>query len=53
MSQVKYTQDEVREMFMKAGFRIINIESNVKKYTFPNFSSLLSNYHHLLFFLFN
>nr|AHW46050.1 juvenile hormone acid methyltransferase [Aphis gossypii] len=37
-----YSQDEMREIFIKAGFRIINLETNVKKYTFPDFSSLLN-----------
>jgi len=44
MSQNVYSPDEIKDIFTKAGFRIINLESSVKKYTFPDFSSLLSNY---------
>jgi len=44
MSHTFYSQDEVKSIFIEAGFRIISIESNLKKYTFPDFSSLLSNY---------
>jgi len=51
MSYDLYSQDEIREIFIKAGFRIINLESSIKKYTFPDFSSLLSNYDHYIFFL--
>ncbi|XP_060865766.1 LOW QUALITY PROTEIN: juvenile hormone acid O-methyltransferase-like [Metopolophium dirhodum] len=42
MSQNVYSQDEIRDIFTKAGFRIINLESSIKKYTFPDFPSLLS-----------
>jgi len=49
MSQNVYSQDEIRGIFTKAGFRIINLESSVKKYTFPDFSSLLSNYNNFNF----
>ncbi|KAL4098909.1 hypothetical protein QTP88_023425 [Uroleucon formosanum] len=42
ISQNTYSRDEMRDIFTKAGFRIINLESSVKKYTFPDFSSLLS-----------
>ncbi|XP_026819791.1 juvenile hormone acid O-methyltransferase-like [Rhopalosiphum maidis] len=42
ISQDSYSQDELKEMLIKAGFRIINLESTVKKYTFPDFSSLLN-----------
>ncbi|XP_025191913.1 juvenile hormone acid O-methyltransferase-like [Melanaphis sacchari] len=37
-----YSQDKMRETIIKAGFRIINLELSVKKYTFPDMSSLLS-----------
>ncbi|XP_060840999.1 juvenile hormone acid O-methyltransferase-like isoform X2 [Rhopalosiphum padi] len=37
-----YSQDEMREIFIKAGFRIIHLESNVKKYTFSDLSSFLN-----------
>lgn len=54
MSHDLYSRDEMKEIFIKAGFRIINLETNVKKYTFPDFSSLLSNYDHLyIFFTFS
>lgn len=46
-SQNSYSQDEVKAIFMQVGFRIISIESSVKKYTFPDFSSLLSK--HIIF----
>ncbi|XP_027849621.2 juvenile hormone acid O-methyltransferase-like [Aphis gossypii] len=36
-----YSRDETREDIIKAGFRIINFESSVKKYTFPNLSSFI------------
>jgi len=52
MSQNKvYSQDEIRDIFTKTGFRIISLESSVKKYEFPDFSSLLSNYDHLYFWI--
>ncbi|CAI6361977.1 unnamed protein product [Macrosiphum euphorbiae] len=41
---IHYSPDEIKDIFTKAGFRIINIESSVKKYTFPDFSSLLSTF---------
>ncbi|XP_025206653.1 juvenile hormone acid O-methyltransferase-like [Melanaphis sacchari] len=44
MSNDLYSQDEVREMFINAGFRIINLESKVKKYTFSDLSSLLDTF---------
>ncbi|XP_026810740.1 juvenile hormone acid O-methyltransferase-like [Rhopalosiphum maidis] len=34
--------DEMREMFIKAGFRIIHLESSVKKYTFSDLPSFLN-----------
>ncbi|KAL5239346.1 hypothetical protein ACI65C_006756 [Semiaphis heraclei] len=42
MSQDSYPRDQLRGMFIEAGFRVINVESRVKKYTYPNFSSLLN-----------
>ncbi|XP_026812473.1 juvenile hormone acid O-methyltransferase-like isoform X1 [Rhopalosiphum maidis] len=36
------SQDEIRDIFIKAGFRIINLESSVKKYTFSDLSSYLN-----------
>jgi len=50
MSQDSYSRDELRGMFIEAGFRVINVESRVKKYTYLNFSSLLSNYDNLYFY---
>lgn len=44
MSHNFYSQEEVKDIFIAAGFQIISIESSVQKYTFPDFSSLLSNY---------
>jgi len=44
MSQDTFSQDDLREMFIKAGFRIINMESSVKTYTYPDYSSFLGNY---------
>lgn len=38
-----HSQEDMEAIFVKAGFRIIHIESNTKKYTFPDLSSLLSN----------
>eukprot|EP00102_Acyrthosiphon_pisum_P021025 XP_016658235.1 PREDICTED: juvenile hormone acid O-methyltransferase-like [Acyrthosiphon pisum] len=51
MSQDSFSQDELREMFIKAGFRIINIESSVKTYTYPNYSSFLGNHDKLYLLL--
>ncbi|XP_025421230.1 juvenile hormone acid O-methyltransferase isoform X2 [Sipha flava] len=36
-----YSQDEVKTMFIEAGFRIINSESSVRKYTYPDLTSIL------------
>ncbi|CAI6367443.1 unnamed protein product [Macrosiphum euphorbiae] len=41
MSQDSFSKDDLREMFIKAGFRIINMESSVKTYTYPDYSSCL------------
>ncbi|KAE9531301.1 hypothetical protein AGLY_010507 [Aphis glycines] len=41
-SHVLYSQDELREIIIKAGFRIINLESSVKKYTYSDLPSLLN-----------
>lgn len=43
VSTVVHSQEDIKYVFIKAGFRIIHIESNVKKYTFPDISSLLGN----------
>lgn len=49
VSTVVQSQEDIEDFIVKAGFRIIHIESSVKKYTFPDIKSLLGNT--LLFFL--
>lgn len=49
-AQDSFSQDELREMFVNAGFRIINMESSVKKYAYPDISSFLGNYDRLYFY---
>jgi len=44
MSYVSYSKDEMREIIAKAGFRIVNLESSVKQYTFSDLSTVLSKY---------
>ncbi|KAE9534178.1 hypothetical protein AGLY_008685 [Aphis glycines] len=42
ISYVSYSKDDMREIITKAGFRIINLESSVKQYTFPDLSTVLN-----------
>ncbi|XP_025206669.1 juvenile hormone acid O-methyltransferase-like [Melanaphis sacchari] len=44
MSNDLYSQNEIREKFINAGFRIINLESKVEKYTFSNLSSFFDTF---------
>ncbi|KAF0720152.1 juvenile hormone acid O-methyltransferase-like [Aphis craccivora] len=42
MSHDLDARDEIKEIVIKAGFRIINLESSVKKFTFSDLSTLLN-----------
>lgn len=44
MSQDAVNYDEVISLFTTAGFRLVSIDTNVKKYTFPDLASVLSTY---------
>ncbi|XP_026813779.1 juvenile hormone acid O-methyltransferase-like isoform X2 [Rhopalosiphum maidis] len=37
-----YSQDEIRDIFIKAGFRVINLESSIKKYSFSDLPTFLN-----------
>lgn len=50
MPQPIHTQDEMKAVLFKTGLRIISLESGIVKYTFPDFSSFLSNYSILLLY---
>jgi len=41
-SHINYSPDEVKTMFVEAGFRIISIDSNSRKFTYPDLSSFLN-----------
>jgi len=36
-----YSKDEIIALFIKAGFRVISVESDAKKFIFPDFSSYI------------
>ncbi|VVC26995.1 Hypothetical protein CINCED_3A022699 [Cinara cedri] len=42
-AQTIYSEEEVKLLFIKAGFKVISIESSIKKHTYPDFTSFLSN----------
>lgn len=39
-----YSKDEISALFKKAGFKVVGIETNEKKFVFPNYTSIIGNY---------